>query len=77
LAVANYHSDTVSVLLGNGDGTLDKENEYGTGWQPSCVAVGDLNRDGKLDLAVVNEGSGTVSVLLNTRSRRSDEKPPR
>jgi DNA-binding beta-propeller fold protein YncE len=29
------------------------------------VAVGDLNGDGKLDLAVANIGSSTVSVLLN------------
>lgn len=28
--------------------------------------MGDLNRDGKLDLAVANGGSSTVSVLLNT-----------
>ena len=32
---------------------------------PTSVAIGDLNGDGRLDLANTNEGSGTVSVFLN------------
>jgi hypothetical protein len=35
-----------------------------TGASPSSIAVGDFNRDGKLDLAVANNGSGTVSIFL-------------
>ena len=34
------------------------------GAAPSYVAVADLNNDGKLDLAVTNSGSATVSILL-------------
>jgi len=30
------------------------------------VAIGDFNGDGKPDLAVANQGSTSVSVLLNT-----------
>jgi FG-GAP repeat len=37
---------------------------YGTGSNPWSVAVGDFNGDGKLDLAVVNQASSTLSVLL-------------
>ena len=37
---------------------------YGAGTVPYSVAVGDFNGDGKLDLAVANEGSNNVSVLL-------------
>jgi FG-GAP-like repeat len=34
------------------------------GKQPISVGVGDFNRDGKPDLAVSNEASNTVTVLL-------------
>jgi hypothetical protein len=52
------------VLLGNGDGTFGAKTDYGTGSYPYFVAIGDLNADGKPDLAVANRSSNTVSVLL-------------
>src|SRR5437867_3097436 len=64
LAVANGGCNTVSVLLGNGNGTVGPKNDYGTGNYPYSVAIGDLNGDGKPDLAVANAYSYTVSVLL-------------
>ncbi len=64
LAVANDSTNTVSVLLGDGDGTFKTKRDYDTGSDPSSIAIGDLNGDGKPDLAVANEGSATVSVLL-------------
>ena len=64
LAVANYNSDTISVLLGNGDGTFQPAVTYFADNIPAGIAVGDFNGDGKLDLVVTNEGSGDVSVLL-------------
>src|SRR6266550_690309 len=64
LAVANSSSNSVSVLLGNGDGTFVAKVDYGTGNSPQSVAIGDVSGDGKPDLAVANSGSSTVSVLL-------------
>ena len=64
LAVANYGSDNVSVLLGNGNGTFQAAVNYAAGTSPHSVAVGDFNGDGKADLAVANYGSNNVSVLL-------------
>lgn len=56
-------SGTVSVLLGNGDGTFQTAVTYGPGGQfSSQVVVADVNRDGKPDLLVANESS--VAVLL-------------
>ncbi len=56
--------NTVSVLLGNGDGTFGSQVEFGTGSYPVAVAIADFNADGRPDLAVANRSSNTVSVLL-------------
>ena len=73
LVVANGSSDTVGILLGNGDGTFQAVVPYGSGGNATSVVVADVNGDGKLDLVVANEcgGSGdcygsmgTVAVLL-------------
>src|SRR5262249_58441989 len=65
LATANYSSNDVSVLLGNGDGTLRTARNYATSAYPGCITAGDFNRDGKLDL-VTADGYylNDVSVLL-------------
>jgi hypothetical protein len=57
---------TLSVLLGNGDGTFGAKTDYTAGVAVGSVAIGDLNRDGKLDVAVSNGASHTISVLLGT-----------
>jgi hypothetical protein len=63
LAVANYVPDgSISILLGNGDGTFRIAVNYAAGPNPLSVAAGEFSGDGRLDLAVANDGG--VSVLL-------------
>jgi hypothetical protein len=64
LAVVNEASNTVSVLLGNGNGTFQPKTDYATGATPMGVAIGDFNGDGKADLIVVNKGANSLSLLL-------------
>jgi hypothetical protein len=64
LAVANSGSNTVSVLLGNGDGTFQNQVVYAVGSHPVALVAGDFNGDGLTDLAVANQLDNTVSVLL-------------
>jgi hypothetical protein len=54
---------TVSVLLGNGDGTFQSPVAYTVGTGPVAVAVGDFLGNGRQDIVTAND-SGTVSVLL-------------
>jgi len=71
LVVANSLSNTVGVLLGNGDGTFQPVVTYFSGSSyPGSLAVADVNGDGRPDILVANECSdnvcdSTVGVLLN------------
>ena len=62
LAVANLN--TISILLGNGDGSFGSKTDFATdGGHFGLVAV-DFNADGKPDLAATNMGRNTISILL-------------
>jgi hypothetical protein len=63
LVTANSNG-TVSVLLGNGNGSFLPRVDLAVGGVPRAVAVGDFNGDGNLDVAVASQLSNTVSVLL-------------
>jgi len=64
LAVANYYSYSVTILLGNGDGTFTSKTTLQTEPDPEYIAVADFNGDGILDLAVPNVNQNTVTVFL-------------
>ena len=72
LIVPNRSSGTISVLRNTSSpGTLNSSSfaakiDFSTGTGALSVAVGDLDGDGKKDLAVANYNSGTISILRNT-----------
>jgi photosystem II stability/assembly factor-like uncharacterized protein len=66
LAVANTLGDTVSVWLGDGDGTFAPRADYPTVDAPHALAVADLDGNGRSDVAVLHDdGEGTLSVFLS------------
>jgi hypothetical protein len=78
LVTANASPATVSILLGKGDGTFAAPTDYSVGLSgsvdparlgPSMLALGDVNGDSKLDVAVAQDnsafnGGGVVTALL-------------
>jgi Bacterial Ig-like domain (group 3)/FG-GAP-like repeat/FG-GAP repeat len=62
-------ANTISIFLGNGDGTFQAGWIQAIEYAPYGVAVGDFNGDGRLDLAVTNSSDNTVSILLQTQAR--------
>jgi FG-GAP-like repeat/Bacterial pre-peptidase C-terminal domain len=63
IVTANYEDNTVSVLLGNGDGAFQPARVFAVGSVPEQVAVADLG-NGHPDIVTVNVGDNTASVLL-------------
>ena len=66
IAVANYGTNNIGILLGYGNGTFGSQTIYTTlsNSHPSSLALGDFNHDDHLDIVVSNNGSGNVGIFL-------------
>jgi hypothetical protein len=64
LAVANTADNTITILLGNGDGTFTDAGTLTTDAAPVSIVTADLNGDGMLDLVVANRDGGTLTIFL-------------
>ncbi len=53
------------MLVNTDEGGFQAKLDYVTGGHPNSIAIGDLNGDGKPDLAIANSSENTLSVLLN------------
>ena len=68
LAVADKGNNTVSIFLGNGDGTFQPRTDYAVGSSPVWISPADLSGDGILDLAVAANGATNTSDTGNVVS---------
>ena len=66
IVTANSNNDSISVLLGYGNGSFDDPIVYSTrdGSQPYWIATGDFNNDHRLDFVVANQGRDSIGILL-------------
>src|SRR5207245_853309 len=64
LAVANFTSGNVTMLLGRGDGTFQDNRRSRTEGSPRSIAAGDFNQDGRVDLAVADAEANQVAMLF-------------
>jgi hypothetical protein len=81
IVTANRDSNSISILLGNGDGTFRSALSITVDAAPKSLAVGDFNGDGKLDIAVgcgdANvAGSENIDVLLGNGDGTFRAAPP-
>lgn len=65
VCVANISTNTISVVLGRGDGTFQPQTQYNVGSAPRGIAVLDVNGDGHIDIVNTNSSSSNLSVLVN------------
>lgn len=67
LAIVNQDDNTLTVLLGNGDGsfTQSANSPLTTGTTPSGVVIGNFLEQANSGIAVTNTGSGTVTVYVD------------
>jgi hypothetical protein len=59
------NTSTVGVIASN---SLAPRVDFAAGYYPFRPAVGDINGDGRLDVAVPNSGHDTISVFLSVSS---------
>ena len=63
LATANFWDNSVSILLGNGDGTFVVWDRIAVGPAPEMLVTANLNGDSYLDLVTVNNTTNSVTIL--------------
>ena len=65
VAVACSSSKSISILLGDGDGTFPRQISESTDiYAPEFIVVGDFNHDGALDLVLANQLYWSIGVFL-------------
>lgn len=64
LAVPNFYSGSVSVLIGNGGGGFGAASNFDVGANPTCVGIEDFNSDFNADIAVSTLADDSISMLL-------------
>jgi hypothetical protein len=66
IAVANFDTDNVGILLGYGNGTFKNVRTFSVDdlSNPLWITVGDFNSDNQLDIATANHNDNSVGILL-------------
>lgn len=65
VVTANKTNSSVSVLRGDGKGTLSTNTNFKAGTVPYDIVSGDFNGDKRMDLAVADNRANGTQVLIN------------
>ncbi len=82
IVLTNYADGTISIMLGNGDGTFQStvtRSTGGTGTNPVFVTTADLNGDNRPDIVVANNGStgNNIAIFMNAGNGTFPATPTR
>jgi hypothetical protein len=73
LITTNIASNTVSILLGNGDGTFKEQTQLHVCQEPRALVMGDFNEDGHVDVALACSGGDEISLLIGQGNGKFEE----
>jgi hypothetical protein len=68
LVTADYEDDSISVLLGDGDGGFKLISTHPAGDGPVSLTAADFDLDGNVDIATANELDDSVTILYGNGS---------
>jgi hypothetical protein len=63
--VGSFGNEVIGVFLGNGDGTLREAHIYPVNGSPENIEIGDLDNDGRIDIAGSNSSVGSTRLFGN------------
>jgi hypothetical protein len=75
LLTTNIGSNTLSVLLGNGDGTFQDQIQLNVCREPRSLVMGDFSGDGHADLVLACSGGDEIALLLGAGNGKFVEGP--
>ena len=62
--MSNFNDGSVSLFLGNGDGSFKSPASFSSDNGTTAIALGDFNGDGGLDIAAANSSANNIGLLL-------------
>ncbi|WP_455244285.1 FG-GAP repeat domain-containing protein [Petrachloros mirabilis] len=75
LVTTNMSSNTLSILLGNGDGTFHEQVQLHVCQEPRSLATGLFNGDTYPDIVLACSGSDQIAVLFGRADGKFEEGP--